>query len=158
VGPVCPGGAAAMADAKTRKQRMRARRHEAGMKAALVWLMPEGQAAMAAVRQPGGALDAVVNRALVTLQRLAPARTGEGTSPETRPSEGAGAALVALLQVLLPEGERRYLRDVGITTLPLAHLNAVLEPLGYVLVGLKTRAAARFVRCPDAHGGVERYG
>jgi hypothetical protein len=26
---------------------------------------------------------------------------------------------VALLQVLLPEGERRYLRDAGVTTLPL---------------------------------------
>jgi hypothetical protein len=42
---------------------------------------------------------------------------------------------VALLRVMLPEGERRYLRDCGIATLPLAQLNAVLAPLGYVLVG-----------------------
>jgi len=65
---------------------------------------------------------------------------------------------VALLQVLLPEGERRYLRDSGILTLPLAQLNVVLAPLGYVLVGTKTRAAERFVLCTDAHGQVERYG
>lgn len=71
---------------------------------------------------------------------------------------GDQAALVALLQVLLPEGERRYLRDCGIMTLPLAHLNAVLAPLGYMLVGGKTRAADRFVLCTDAHGQVEPYG
>jgi hypothetical protein len=65
---------------------------------------------------------------------------------------------VALLQVLLPEGERRYLRDCGIATLPLAQLNAVLAPLGYVIAGSKTRSAARLVVCLDAHGQVERYG
>jgi hypothetical protein len=65
---------------------------------------------------------------------------------------------VALLRVLLPEGERRYLRDCGIATLPLAQLNAVLAPLGYVLVGTKTRTPDRFVLCSDAHGEVERYG
>jgi hypothetical protein len=70
----------------------------------------------------------------------------------------AQAALVALLQLLLPEGERRYLRDFGIMTLPLAHLNAVLAPLGYMLVGSKTRAADRFVLCTDARGQVEPYG
>ena len=65
---------------------------------------------------------------------------------------------MALLQVLLPAGERRYLRDCGIMPLPLAQLNAVLAPLGYVIVGTKTRSAARFVLCTDAHGQVERYG
>jgi hypothetical protein len=65
---------------------------------------------------------------------------------------------VALLRVLLPEGERRYLRDCGIATLPLAQLNAVLAPLGSVLVGTKTRSAERFVLCTDAHGEIERYG
>jgi hypothetical protein len=65
---------------------------------------------------------------------------------------------VALLQVLLPAGERRYLRDCGITTLPLAQLNAVLAPLGSVIVGTKTRSADRFVLCTDARGEVERYG
>jgi hypothetical protein len=72
--------------------------------------------------------------------------------------DGAGAALVALLRVLLPEGERRYLRDCGIATRPLAQLNAVLAPLGYVIRGTKTRSAARFVVCTDAHGEIERYG
>jgi hypothetical protein len=62
---------------------------------------------------------------------------------------------VALLQVLLPAGERRYLRDCGIATLPLAQLNAVLAPLGYVIQGTKTRAADRFVLCSDAHGQKE---
>jgi hypothetical protein len=68
------------------------------------------------------------------------------------------AALVALLQVMLPEGERRYLRDCGIATLPLAQLNAVLAPLGYVIHGTKTRSPERFVLCTNAHGQVERYG
>jgi hypothetical protein len=143
-----------MADSKTRKQRLRERRQQAGMKAELVWLSPEGQAAMAALRQPGETIDAVVNRTFITLQRV----MRGGTSPDTRLRDGAGAALVALLQVLLPEGKPRYLRDTGIATLPLVQLNAVLAPLGYVLVGMKTRSAERFVRCTDARGQVERYG
>jgi hypothetical protein len=134
-----------MADAKTRKQRMRQRRQQAGLKAALVWLTPEGQAAMAALRQPGETLDAFVNRALITLQQLTSTGTRDGASPDDRIGAQAQAALVALLRVLLPEGERRYLRDCGIATLPLAQLNAVLEPLGYVLVGTKTRSPVRFV-------------
>jgi hypothetical protein len=64
----------------------------------------------------------------------------------------------SLPQVLLPEGERRYLRDCGIATLSLAQLNAMLEPLDYVLVGAKTRSAERFVLCTDSQGQVERYG
>ncbi len=74
-----------MADSKTRKQRMRARRRQAGLKGALVWLSPEGQAAMAALRQPGETLDAFVNRVLVTWQRLTPTGTRDGTSPEAEP-------------------------------------------------------------------------
>lgn len=73
-------------------------------------------------------------------------------------SELAQAALVTLLRVMLPAGKRRYLRDCGIATLPLAQLNAVLAPLGYVLRGTETRSADRFVLCSDAHGKVERYG
>jgi hypothetical protein len=42
---------AAMADSKVRKQRMRARRQHAGLKAALVWLTAEGQAALSARRR-----------------------------------------------------------------------------------------------------------
>jgi hypothetical protein len=149
---------AAMADSKTRKRRLRQRRQQAGLKAALVWLTPEGQAAMAALRQPGETIDAVVNRALVTLQGVMANGTSPAPHPDIRRSDGAGAALVALLQVLLPEGKPRYLRDCGITTLPLAQLNAALAPLGYVIRGTKTRSADRFVVCLDAHGEVERYG
>jgi hypothetical protein len=147
-----------MANSKTRKQRLRARRQQAGLKAALVWLTPAGQAAMAALRQPGETVDAVINRALVTLQQVMANGTSPAPHPDTCLSEGAGAALLALLRVLLPEGERRYLRDCGILTLPLAQLNAVLAPLGYVIRGSKTRSAERFVLCTDAQGGSERYG
>jgi hypothetical protein len=109
---------------------------------------------MAALRQPGETVDAFFNRTLIALHAL----TQRGTSPDTRPCDGAGTALVALLQGLLPTGKPRYLRDCGITTLPLAQLNAVLAPLGYVLVGTKTRSPARFVRCLDARGEIEKFG
>jgi hypothetical protein len=87
-----------MADAKARKRRLRERRQQAGMKAALVWLSPEGQAAMAALRQPGETIDAVVNRALITLQQGLANGTSPAPRPDTRLRDGAGAALVALLQ------------------------------------------------------------
>jgi hypothetical protein len=147
-----------MADAKTRKRRLRARRRQAGLKAALVWLSPEAQAAVAALRQPGETVDAFFNRTLVTLQGLTPAVTSPAPYPDTRRSDGAGATLLALLSVLLPEGERRYLRDCGIATLPLAQLNAVLAPQGYVIQATKTRSSKRFVLCTDAYGEVESYG
>jgi hypothetical protein len=104
-----------MADAKTRKRRLRQRRRDAGLKAVLVWLTPAGQAAMAALRQPGETLDAVVNRALVTLQQ----GLTNGTSPAMHPREGAGAALVALLQVMLPEG------DLSCAAMPMARWSAM---------------------------------
>jgi hypothetical protein len=70
-----------MAESKLRKRRFRERRQQAGMKAELVWLTPEGQAAMAAPGWPrsgaGETVDAVVNRALLTLHTL----TQTGTSP-----------------------------------------------------------------------------
>jgi hypothetical protein len=82
-----------MADAKTRKQRMRARRQQAGMKAELVWLTADGQAAMAALRQPGETVDAFVNRALITLQALTQSVTShipshKAMTADMRPSEG----------------------------------------------------------------------
>jgi hypothetical protein len=64
-----------MAESKLRKQRLRARRRDAGLKAALVWLSPEGQAAMTARRQLGETVDAFFNRVLVTWQ---PARPSGG--------------------------------------------------------------------------------
>jgi hypothetical protein len=110
------------------------------------------------LRQPGETVDAFLNRALVTLQQVLANGTSPAPRPDTRPGDAATAALVALLQVLLTEGERRYLRDCGIVTLSLAQLNTALAPLGYVLVGTKTRSPARFVLCTDVHGEVERYG
>jgi hypothetical protein len=71
-----------MADAKTRKRRLRARRQHAGLKAHLVWLTPEGLAAMAALRQPGETLDTCVNRALVTLQQVKQVETSPVPRPE----------------------------------------------------------------------------
>src|SRR5919109_1560167 len=106
-----------MADSKTRKQRLRQRRQQAGLKAALVWLSPEAQAAMAALRQPGETVDAVVNRALIALQQVMTNGTSPAPYPKTPLNDGAGTTLLALLRVLLPEGERRYLRDCGIATL-----------------------------------------
>jgi hypothetical protein len=74
-----------MADSKTRKRRLRQRRQQAGLKAALVWLSPEGQAAMTALRQPGETLDAFVNRALVSWQESTQTGTRDDTSPEAEP-------------------------------------------------------------------------
>jgi hypothetical protein len=71
-----------MADSKTRKQRLRARRRHAGLKAHLVWLAPAGQAAMAALRQPGETVDTFFNRALVTLQQVTQVGTSLVPSPE----------------------------------------------------------------------------
>jgi hypothetical protein len=71
-----------MAESKLRKRRLRERRQQAGLKAALVWLSPEGQAAMAALRQPGETVDVFFNRALTTLQRLTHGGTRDETSPE----------------------------------------------------------------------------
>jgi hypothetical protein len=71
----------AMADSKTRKQRLRQRRQQAGLKAALVWLSPEGQAAMATLKQPDETVDACFNRALVTWQ---PARPSAELRPRRR--------------------------------------------------------------------------
>ena len=62
---------------------------------------------MAALRQPGETVEVFFNRALVPLQQV----LANGTSPisrlDTPLRDRAGAALVALLQVLLPEGKPR---------------------------------------------------
>jgi excisionase family DNA binding protein len=68
------------------------------------------------------------------------------------------AALVALLHMLLPEGERRYLRDLGITALPLVALNALLAHEGYVIGAYKVQDPARFVDCIGQDGVAEPFG
>jgi hypothetical protein len=93
-----------MADSKTRKQRMR---QQAGLKAALVWLSPEGQAAMATLKQPGETVDSFFNRALVTLQQV----MANGTSPAPRPEADHGAlATAALVRVLTTSHRKPPLR------------------------------------------------
>jgi hypothetical protein len=133
---------AAMDNSKLRKRRLRARRQHAGLKAHLVWLSPAGQAALAALRQPAR-----------------PTGTRDGTSPEADHGAQAGAALVALLTLLFPEGQPIYPRTrYGWQTFPLAQINRLLAPEGLVIRATKTRTPARAILCTDAYGGVERYG
>jgi hypothetical protein len=71
-----------------RKRRFRDKRRQAGWQDQLIWLSPEGQAALAALRQPGETLDACVNRVLVTLHNLRACGTSPVPSPipqETSP-------------------------------------------------------------------------
>ena len=68
------------------------------------------------------------------------------------------AVLVALLRMLLPEGERRALRDLGITALPLAPLNALLASEGYVIEAYEVEDPARFVDCVGQDGVPEPFG
>jgi excisionase family DNA binding protein len=70
----------------------------------------------------------------------------------------ARAALVALLQSLLPQGERHYLRDLGITTLPLVQLNAILAQEGYVIEAYEVQDPTRFVDCVGQDGRPEPFG
>ncbi|MBI3328411.1 MAG: hypothetical protein HYZ81_17130 [Nitrospinae bacterium] len=66
--------------------------------------------------------------------------------------------LVALVKGLLPEGKAVYLRDQGITELPLYGLNTHLERHGLVIHAAKVRDAKRFVACTDKYGRIEQFG
>lgn len=66
--------------------------------------------------------------------------------------------LVGLITSLLPEGQPIYLRERGITELPLYGLNTILERQGFVIHAVKVRDAGRFVACTDRHGRVDQYG
>lgn len=66
--------------------------------------------------------------------------------------------LVALVKRILPEEQPVYLREQGITTLPLYGLNALLERHGYVIHVSKVRDAKRFVACTAKDGRIEQYG
>jgi hypothetical protein len=59
-----------MDDATTRKQRLREKRRAEGMKPYEVWLDTDGQARLATLRQAGESVDAVIGRALASLERL----------------------------------------------------------------------------------------
>jgi excisionase family DNA binding protein len=66
--------------------------------------------------------------------------------------------LTALVRALLPEGQRVYLRDKGITELPLMALNAILAPQRLVIHATKVRDRRRSVTCTDRIGRVEGFG
>ena len=148
-----------MADSKLRNERLRQRRRQAGLKAALVWLTPGSQAAMVALRRPGETVDAFFNRALVTWQQGMANGTSPATRPEAEAHAQATAALVALLTLLFPEGQPIYPRTrYGWQTFPLAQINRLLAPEGSVIRATKTRTPARAIVGTDTYGGMERYG
>jgi excisionase family DNA binding protein len=66
--------------------------------------------------------------------------------------------LVALIRALLPEGQQVYLRDRGLTELPLGALNTLLGALGLTIHAAKVRDVKRSVACADVAGHVEPYG
>lgn len=66
--------------------------------------------------------------------------------------------LVALVKALLPEGKPVYLREQGITELPLYRLNTILERQGYSIHPAKVRDPKRFVACTDKYGRAEKFG
>lgn len=66
--------------------------------------------------------------------------------------------LMALVQTLLPEGKAVYLREQGITELPLYGLNTLLDRQGYVIHATKVRDPKRFVACTDKEGQRTQYG
>ena len=67
-------------------------------------------------------------------------------------------ALVELVNTLLPLGQPVYLRDQGITTLPLSGLNALLKKQGFYIYAAKVRDAKRLVACTDKASRIERFG
>jgi excisionase family DNA binding protein len=89
----------------------------------------------------------------------APLRAPEAAGPgQPVPTVEWAATLVALVRALLPAGQRVYLRDKGITELPLFELNAVLAAQGLVIHAAKVRERRRSVTCTDHVGRVEGFG
>jgi hypothetical protein len=66
--------------------------------------------------------------------------------------------LVALVQALLPEGTPVYLRDYGVTELPLGRLNAILAAHGWEIHATRGRHPKKLVACLDEEGRRELYG
>jgi excisionase family DNA binding protein len=80
------------------------------------------------------------------------ALTGQATDVD------CAATLLALVKALLPQGKRVYLRDKGITELPLGALNAILEPQGRTIHVTKKRDRQRAVACMGRDGRAEPFG
>jgi hypothetical protein len=66
--------------------------------------------------------------------------------------------LVAEVRQLLPEGRAVALRKQGITTLPLAGLNRILEKHRLIIQASKGDDPAQRVACVNPYGKVEHYG
>jgi hypothetical protein len=66
--------------------------------------------------------------------------------------------LVAQVRRLLPEGRAVSLRKHGITTLPLAGLNRILEKHRLMIHASKGSDPTQMVACVNDHGKVEPYG
>jgi hypothetical protein len=66
--------------------------------------------------------------------------------------------LVAQVRQLLPEGRTVPLRKHGITTLPLAGLNRLLEKHRLMIQGNKGGDPSQMVACVNEYGKVEHYG
>jgi hypothetical protein len=66
--------------------------------------------------------------------------------------------VVSVLRQILPEGRAVALRRHGITTLPLAGLNRILEKHRLVIHPSKGGDPAQLVACVNEYGKVEPYG
>ena len=107
-------------------------------------------------RVPAENLEAFIRPATAEPFHL---REPEQAAPtEQAPPVDCAATLLALVKSLLPEGERVYLRDKGITELPLAALNAILEPQGLTIYATKVHDRQRSVTCMGRDGQQELFG
>ena len=92
-------------------------------------------------RVPAENLEAFIRPATAEPFRM---REPEEAAPtEQAPPVDCTATLLALVKSLLPEGKQVYLREKGITELPLGALNAILEPQGYTIDATKGRDRRR---------------
>ena len=66
--------------------------------------------------------------------------------------------LIAIVRQLLPEGRDVALRKHGITTLPLAGINRILEKHRLVIHASKGGDPTQMVACVNDYGKLEEYG
>jgi excisionase family DNA binding protein len=90
--------------------------------------------------------------------RAIPAAERDPAPTEQAPPVDCAATLLSLVKSLLPEGKQVYLREKGITELPLGALNVILEQHGYTIHATKERDRRRQVACIGRDGRAERFG
>jgi hypothetical protein len=101
-------------------------------------------------------LEAFIRRATAESLRL---KEPEAAVPvEPAPAVDCVKILLALVRALLPDGQQVYLRNRGLTALPLDALKALLAPEGSTMHAAKVRDARRSVTCTDVYGRIEHYG